>query len=53
MRNKKKWKLVVINPSFVMGPTLSKPSTSGTHGMIGQMADGTMKSGAAPLKLAW
>jgi nucleoside-diphosphate-sugar epimerase len=46
-----KWKLVVINPSFVMGPTLSKTSTSGTHGMIGQMADGTMKSGAAPFEI--
>ena len=46
-----RWKLVVINPSFVMGPTLSKTSTSGTHGMIGQMADGTMKSGAAPFEI--
>ena len=46
-----KWKLVVINPSFVMGPTLSATSTSGTHGMIGQMADGTMKSGAAPFEI--
>ena len=46
-----KWKLVVINPSFVMGPTLSATSTSGTHGMIGQMADGTMKSGAPPFEI--
>ena len=46
-----KWKLVVINPSFVMGPTLSKTSTSGTHDMIGQMADGTMKSGAPPFEI--
>ena len=47
----KRWKLVVINPSFVMGPTLSKTSTSGTHDMIGQMADGTMKSGAPPFEI--
>ena len=46
-----KWKLVVINPSFVMGPTLSATSTSGTHGMIGQLADGTMKSGAPPFEI--
>jgi dihydroflavonol-4-reductase len=46
-----RWKLVVINPSFVMGPTLSKTSTSGTHDMIGQMADGTMKSGAPPFEI--
>ena len=46
-----RWKLVVINPSFVMGPSLSKISTSGTHGMIGQMADGTMKNGAAPFEI--
>ena len=46
-----RWKLVVINPSFVMGSTLSTTSTSGTHGMIGQLADGTMKSGAAPFEI--
>jgi dihydroflavonol-4-reductase len=46
-----RWNLVVINPSFVMGPTLSKTSTSGTHGMIGQMVDGTMKRGAAPFEI--
>ena len=46
-----RWKLVVINPSFVMGPTLSKTSTSATHYMIGQMADGTMKSGAPPFEI--
>jgi dihydroflavonol-4-reductase len=34
-----------------MGPTLSATSTSGTHGMIGQLADGTMKSGAPPFEI--
>lgn len=44
-KNQNQWKLVVINPSFVMGPSLSNHSTSGTHQIIQDMASGKMKSG--------
>ena len=39
------WKLVVINPSFVLGPHLGKESTSETHVIFNNFANGSMKSG--------
>ncbi len=47
--NKKQnqWDLVVINPSFVMGPALNpKTNTSESMSVLKQLGDGTMKVGA-------
>jgi nucleoside-diphosphate-sugar epimerase len=42
-----KWDLVVINPSFVMGPFLNPTATtSESFSVIKQMGDGTFKQGA-------
>lgn len=46
-----RWKLVVVNPCFVLGPSISKNPTSGTFELISQLADGSMKSGAAPFEI--
>ncbi len=40
-----KWDLVVINPSFVLGPGISPVNTSASFDIIKQIGDGTMKSG--------
>lgn len=41
-----RWDLVVINPSFVMGPALNpKSATSESVSMLTQMGDGTLKMG--------
>jgi dihydroflavonol-4-reductase len=40
-----RWDLVVINPSFVMGPGISPVNTSASFDLIKQMGDGTLKSG--------
>jgi nucleoside-diphosphate-sugar epimerase len=45
------WKLVVINPCLVLGPSISKNPTSGTFELLSQIADGSMKSGAAPFEI--
>ncbi len=41
-----RWDLVVINPSFVVGPAIDPMATSESFGLITQLGDGTMKSGA-------
>lgn len=41
-----RWDLVVINPSFVIGPAIAPQSTSESFSIITQLGDGTMKSGA-------
>ncbi len=41
-----RWKLVVINPSLVIGPALQDRPTSESFNLVRQMGDGTMKSGA-------
>ncbi len=41
-----RWKLVVINPSLVMGPGTRSKSTSESFSLMKQMGDGSMKSGA-------
>ena len=46
-----KWSLVVINPSLVLGPTVSGKSTSASHDICLQMGDGTMKAGAPPFEI--
>ena len=50
-KKKNNWKLVVINPCFVLGPSISKNPTSGTFELFSQLADGSMKSGAAPFEI--
>jgi nucleoside-diphosphate-sugar epimerase len=46
-----RWSLVTINPSLVLGPTLSGNSTSESHNLMKQMGDGTLKTGAPPLEI--
>ena len=41
-----RWGLVVINPSFVLGPGINPHATSESFSMVRQLGDGTMKSGA-------
>lgn len=50
-RAQDRWKLVTVNPSLVMGPTLSGHSTSESHTLVRQMGDGTLKTGAPPLQI--
>ena len=40
------WDLVVINPSFVLGPGINPHATSESFSMVKQFGDGSMKSGA-------
>lgn len=40
------WKLVVINPALVIGPSLQKSPTSESFHLVQMLAGGTMKSGA-------
>jgi dihydroflavonol-4-reductase len=40
------WRLVTINPAFVMGPWLTADATSGSFDIVKQMANGDMKAGA-------
>lgn len=43
----KRWELVTINPSFVLGPALNPSSvTSESYNILKQLGDGTMKMGA-------
>ena len=46
-----RWDLVVINPGFVLGPSLTTASSSATMNTMKQLVDGTMKMGAPPLEL--
>lgn len=50
-KKQNRWKLVVINPCMVLGPSLSKHPTSGSFETMRQLADGSMKSGAAPYEI--
>ena len=50
-KKQNRWKLVVINPCLVLGESISKYPTSGSFDLFKQLADGSMKSGAAPLEL--
>lgn len=44
-----RWDLVVINPGFVMGPSLSPESSSQSLAFMEQMIDGTLKMGVPDL----
>lgn len=41
-----RWKLVVVNPSLVIGPALQATPTSESFSLVRQMGDGTMRMGA-------
>lgn len=43
------WQLTTINPSFVLGPSLTKRSDSTSIQTVIQLADGTFKTGAPEL----
>ena len=47
------WDLVVINPSFVIGPPLSKVSLSGTFSFVGDILSGKFKTGAPDLTFGY
>lgn len=44
-----RWRLVVINPSFVLGPTLSQRSDSTSTNMVLQFLNGSFKTGVPDL----
>ncbi|MCR9136165.1 MAG: aldehyde reductase [Alphaproteobacteria bacterium] len=49
--NQDRWKLVTINPAFILGPSISGTSTSESHNLMRQLGDGTMKSGVPPFQI--
>ncbi len=46
-----RWKLVVVNPSLVMGPGINPYATSESFSIIRQMGDGTMKMGGPDFRI--
>ncbi len=46
-----RWDLVVINPTFVLGPGINPVSTSESFNYIKQLGDGSMKMGAPGLDM--
>ncbi len=48
-----RWKLVVINPSFVMGPALSKISDSGSLAFLKDFLSGKMRSGVPAIDFGY
>jgi nucleoside-diphosphate-sugar epimerase len=46
-----RWDLVVINPGFVLGPSLTTASNSASFSTMKQLVDGTMRFGAPQLEL--
>ena len=52
-KKQKQWNLVVINPSFVLGPPLSKQSKSGTFSLVGDILSGKFKTGAPKLTFGY
>tara|TARA_B100000809_G_C15118398_1_gene523310 strand:- start:1081 stop:2103 length:1023 start_codon:yes stop_codon:yes gene_type:complete len=47
------WNLVVVNPSFVMGPSLAKISNSGSIDFMNDMLSGKFKTGAPDLNFGF
>ncbi|QWP79476.1 NAD-dependent epimerase/dehydratase family protein [Lysobacter sp. K5869] len=43
------WDLVVVNPSFVIGPAINPHATSESFNIVRQLGDGRMKAGAADI----
>ncbi len=46
-----RWKLVTINPSFVLGPGINPFATSESFSVMKQLSDGTMKMGAPDFEI--
>ncbi|MEQ8404678.1 MAG: NAD-dependent epimerase/dehydratase family protein [Oceanicaulis sp.] len=46
-----RWRLVVVNPSFILGPSLNEKPTSESFAIVRQLADGSMKTGAPPYEI--
>lgn len=46
-----RWDLVVVNPSFVIGPGVNPHATSESFSLVKQFGDGTLKSGAPRIGL--
>ena len=46
-----RWDLIVINPGFVLGPSLTTASDSASFATMKQLVDGTMRLGAPALEL--
>ncbi|NME72124.1 NAD-dependent epimerase/dehydratase family protein [Flammeovirga aprica] len=46
-----RWDMVVINPSFVLGPGINPTSTSESFNIMKQLGDGSMKMGAPGLHI--
>ncbi len=46
-----RWDMVVINPSFVLGPGINPNGTSESFSIMKQMGDGTFKMGTADLNM--
>ncbi|WP_109832423.1 NAD-dependent epimerase/dehydratase family protein [Reichenbachiella versicolor] len=46
-----RWKLVVLNPSLFLGPSLTFKSKSGSFDFIRKIADGTYKNGVPNIKV--
>ncbi|MEI7664023.1 MAG: aldehyde reductase [Bacteroidota bacterium] len=44
-KTQNRWDLVVINPSFVIGPGINPDATSESFSLVRQLGDGSMKSG--------
>lgn len=47
--SQERWRLVVINPSFVLGPTLSERTDATSTGMVMEFLKGAYKSGVPAL----
>ncbi len=46
-----KWDLVVVNPSFVLGPGINPNGTSESFNIMKQLGDGSMKMGAPAINI--
>ncbi len=51
--NQNQWDLVVINPSFVVGPALTKKSNSGSIEFINDLLSGKFKTGAPHIEFGY
>ena len=50
-KNQKRWDLVTINPSLVLGPSLNPKATSESLNVIKQLGDGSMKMGCPDMNI--
>lgn len=50
-KTQSRWDLVVINPSFILGPGINPFGTSESFNIVKQMGDGSMKMGAANIAI--